>query len=288
MDRPSLSEAKQIAPSRGRATLKVKIMGILNVTPDSFSDGGKYTLSEAALQHAIALIHEGADIIDIGGEASGPGSRYISVQEEMRRVLLVIERLKHFLRNRPKTIISIDTYKAEVAWQALAAGASMVNDITALRGDPEMARVIAEFGIPVILMYSKDPTPRTTRIKKRYRDVIKTISDFLEERIDFALRAGIKHSQIIIDPGMGAFVSAVPQYSFEILHRLGELKKFGCPILVGTSRKSFLPGAIADRLEPTLAANLLAIQNGADIIRVHDVAAHKRLLKTWQCYTKVA
>lgn len=266
---------------------KIKIMGILNVTPDSFSDGGIYASPKAALQHATQLVHEGADIIDIGGEASGPGSKYVPAQEEMRRVLLVIERLNRsrFL-NQPKPAISIDTYKAEVAWHALAAGASIVNDVTALRGDPEMARVVAEFGVSVVLMYSKDPTARTTRFKKRYRDVIKTISDFLEERIDFALRSGIKHSQIIIDPGMGAFVSAIPKYSFEILHRLDELKKLDFPILVGVSRKSFLPGNIEQRLEPTLTANLLAIQNGADIIRVHDVAAHHRLIATLQCYNQ--
>ncbi len=267
---------------------KVKIMGILNVTPDSFSDGGKYTLPQAALQHALQLIHEGADIIDIGGEASGPGSKYVPVQEEMRRVILVTERLRRLRLRSPKPLISIDTYKAEVAWNAIAAGASIVNDITALRGDPEMVGVIAKSGVFVVLMYAKDPTARTTRLKKRYRDVIKTISDFLEERIDFALRAGIKHSQIIIDPGMGAFVSMEPKYSYEILRRLRELKKFKCPILVGTSRKSFLPGTLEERLEPTLATNLLAIQNGADIIRVHDVAAHNRLVETLQCYTLAA
>lgn len=267
---------------------KVKIMGILNVTPDSFSDGGKYTLPQAALQQALQLIREGADMIDIGGEASGPGSQYVPAQEEMRRVLLVIERLNRFRLHRPKPVISIDTYKAEVAWNAIAAGASMVNDITALRGDPEMAGVIAKSGVSVVLMYAKDPTARTTRIKKRYRDIMRTVKDFLEARISFAQRTGIKKSQIILDPGMGAFVSMEPKYSYEILRRLGELKVFGCPILVGTSRKSFLPGTIEERLEPTLTANLLAIQNGADIIRVHDVAAHRRLIETLQCYNKAS
>jgi len=162
----------------------------------------------------------------------------------------------------------------------------MVNDVTALRGDPNMVHVIAETGVSVVLMYSKDKTARTTRIKKHYRDVVKTIHKFLEERIDFALRNGVKPNQIIIDPGMGAFVSTDPKYSFEILQRLAEFKKFGLPILAGTSRKSFLPGKIEERLEPTLAANLLAIQNGANIIRVHDVAAHTRMVRTFSRLSK--
>ncbi|MBI2639167.1 dihydropteroate synthase [Candidatus Peregrinibacteria bacterium] len=261
-------------------------MGILNVTPDSFSDGGKYMNSRHAVERATELMYEGADIIDIGGESSGPGSIYVPVEEELRRVLLVIHRVHR--RARGKALISIDTYKAEVAMQCILNGADMINDVTALRGDPEMAHIVAETGVPIILMYSKDPTARTTRIKKRYRDVIKTVSDFFEERIDFALRAGIRRGQIIIDPGMGAFISMEPKYSYEILHRLGEFKKFCMPILVGTSRKSFLPGTIEQRLEPTLAANLLAIQNGADIIRVHDVAAHRRLVETLECYTQAA
>lgn len=267
---------------------KVKIMGILNITPDSFSDGGKYTNLEKALARAREFVSEGADILDIGGEATGPNSVDISLQEELRRVIPVILSLRATTQVGAKQSISVDTYKAEVARQAIQAGATMVNDIMALRGDPEMAGVIAKSGVSVVLMYAKDLTARTTRIKKRYRDVMQTVKDFLENRIAFAQRAGIKKSQIILDPGMGAFVSMEPKYSYEILRRLGELKVFGCPILVGTSRKSFLPGTIEERLEPTLAANLLAIQNGADIIRVHDVAAHRRLITTLQCYNKAS
>lgn len=252
---------------------KVKIMGILNVTPDSFSDGGKYMNPGLAFARARQMIEEGADIIDIGGESSGPGSADVLPEEELCRVIPVIKSIKGRL-------ISIDTYKAEIARQAIFAGARMVNDVTALRGDPALAAVIAETGVPVALMYSKDTSARTTRVKKRYRDVVKTILEFLKERIDFALSQGIKREQIIIDPGMGAFISTDPKYSFEILQRLVEFKKLGCQILVGTSRKSFLPGKIEERLEPTLAANLLAIQNGADIIRVHDVAAHKKMIQT--------
>lgn len=249
----------------------VKIMGILNVTPDSFSDGGRFMKPGDAVARALQMIEEGADIIDIGGESSGPGSVDVSVEEELQRVMPVIKKLSVV-----SCQLSVDTYKSEVARQAVASGASMINDVTALRGDPQMAHVIAETGVSVVLMYSKDSTARTTRLKKRYRDVVKIILEFLEERIDFALRHGVKREQIIIDPGMGAFVSADPKYSFEILRRLGEFKKLGCPILVGTSRKSFLPEKISERLAPTLLANLIAIQNGADIIRVHDVAEHRR------------
>lgn len=261
-----------------------KIMGILNVTPDSFSDDGRFFTLQKAVQRGLALLEEGADILDIGGEASGPGSVDVSVQEELRRVIPVIKKIIHL---RPRAVISVDTYKAPVARQAIAAGARIINDITALRGDPEMTEVIAQTGTLVVLMYSKDPTPRTTRIKKRYRDVMQTIKDFLKERIGFAFRSGIKKNRIILDPGMGAFVSAIPKYSYEILERLAQLKPLGCPILVGASRKSFLPGAVGQRFEPTLATHLIAVQNGADIIRVHEVLAHRRMLETWQRLARV-
>lgn len=250
---------------------KVKIMGILNVTPDSFSDGGQFFSVDAAAARALLMVREGADIIDVGGESSGPGSSDVSEEEELRRVIPVISLLR---KSQPALFISIDTYKAEVARLAIAAGASMVNDVTALRGDPQMAHVIAQTGVPVVLMYSKDKTARTTRLKKCYRDVVKTVRGFLEERVTCALRAGIKREQIILDPGMGAFVSGEPRYSFEILERLEELKELGFPILVGVSRKSFLGGAVNERLAATLKANALAIKNGADILRVHDVKAH--------------
>lgn len=256
-----------------------------------------------AVARALQMIREGADIIDIGGESSGPGSVDVSVEEELRRVIPVILSLCHpefisgssfhldegiLKRVQNDIVISIDTYKSEVARQGVSAGASMINDVTALRGDPKMAAVVAKTGAQIVLMYSKDPTARTTRLKKRYSDAVRTILEFLEERIDFALSQGIKREQIIIDPGMGAFVSADPKYSFEILARLAEFKRLGFPILVGTSRKSFLPGKIEERLKPTLEANILAIKNGADIIRVHDVATHKRLIETRQWYTHVA
>lgn len=255
-------------------------MGILNVTPDSFSDGGKYVKPQEALKQALQMIKEGADIIDIGGESSGPNSKDVTLKEELRRVIPVVLSLRALVKKEGSNLlISVDTWKAEVARQAVMAGANMINDVTALRGDPGMAKIVAQTGVPIVLMYSKDPTARTTRTQKRYKNVVKTIIAFLQERVDFALAAGIKRTQIILDPGMGAFVSSIPKYSYEILERLKEFKKLGFPILVGASRKSFLPGTIHERLAPTLKAHRLAVQNGAAIIRVHDVQAHQSLRK---------
>lgn len=247
-------------------------MGILNVTPDSFSDGGKYLDADLAMEKALQMIRDSADIIDVGGESTGPGSSAVMEEEELRRVIPVIERIKKSIGKKNKVVISVDTYKAQIAQSAICAGASIVNDVTALRGDSKMASLIAKTGVKIVLMYSKDSTPRTTREAKQYKDVVKAVADFLNGRIDFALKAGIKKSQIIIDPGMGAFVSSEHKYSFEILRRLREIKKLGYPILVGVSRKSFLPGAIADRDAPTFIANLVAAKNGADILRVHEVS----------------
>lgn len=259
--------------------VNVKIMGILNVTPDSFSDGGRFFSVQKAIAQALRMAKEGADIIDVGGESSGPGSLFVPQAKELRRVIPVIKKLAAlFDKTRPRPVISIDTYKAETARQAVAAGAGMINDVTALRGDPQMAKTVARLEVPVVLMYSKDSSARTTRAKKRYKNVVKTVFDFLKERVEFAQKAGIKKQNIIIDPGMGAFISAEPKYSYEILRRLREFKKLGCPVLIGVSRKSFLPGAVGERLIPTLLANFAAVQNGADIIRAHDVKEHKKLL----------
>jgi len=252
---------------------KVRIMGILNVTPDSFSDGGKYFDADIAAQKALQMIRDGADIVDVGGESTGPNSSPVTEEEELRRVIPVIEKIKKVAAKK-MPIVSIDTYKSEVARQAIEVGASIVNDVTALRGDSKMASLVAKTGVKVVLMYSKDSSPRTTREAKQYKDVVKTVVDFLNERIDFALKSGIKKSQIIIDPGMGAFVSSEPKYSLEILRRLREIKKLGFPILVGTSRKSLLPGTVEHRDAPTFIANLVAVKNGADILRVHEVSQY--------------
>lgn len=274
-----------ILNSKGRELSfeKPVVMGILNVTPDSFSDGGKYYGAESreekvesrespALARAVEMIKEGATIIDIGGESTGPGSKEVTEEEELRRVIPVIKGLRE---KDPNIWISIDTYKSNVAREAIRAGADIVNDVTALRGDPEMAHTLAVFDVPVVLMYSKDETPRTTLNNIQYDDVFETILGFLEERIDYAVSQGIKRENIIIDPGMGAFISSDPRYSFEILERLREFKVFNLPILIGASRKSFLAGRAElppnERLEASLEAAKFAVENGANILRVHDV-----------------
>lgn len=249
------------------------IMGILNLTPDSFSDGGKFNNLESALKRVKEIEKEGADILDIGGESSGPNSKNVSLEEELNRVIPVLKKI----RNHIKIPISVDTYKSKVARQALEEGADIINDITALRGDPKMAKVIASYKCPVILMYSKDKTARTTIKNKKYSDVIQTIKKFLQERISYAKKQGI--NQIIIDPGMGHFVSAIPKYSFEIISRLKEVKSINYPILIGISRKSFLGGQLKDRDEKALPLSTIAYLNGASIIRTHNIKETRNL---WQ------
>lgn len=244
------------------------VMGILNVTPDSFSDGGQFLSVHKAVDKALMMVAEGANIIDIGGESSGPGSVDVSLEEELKRVLPVIKAIRGY---DEKIWISIDTYKAEVARQAIVAGANMINDVTALRSDPQMIQVIKEFGVPIAIMYSKDSDARTTTDAREYDDVMYEIKEFLRERIAFLQAGGVKDQQIVIDPGMGAFVSSVPKYSFEIMERLSELKELGFPIMIGPSRKSFLGGKVEDRLKASVEAAKLCVQNGATIVRVHDV-----------------
>lgn len=260
------------------AQKKTLVMGILNVTPDSFSDGGKYNTVEKAVKRAMQMEQEGADIIDIGGESTGPGSKNVTVECELQRVLPVLK----LLRNRSNILISVDTYKAEVAKEVLQAGADLINDVTALRGDKKMAVVIAESGVPLVLMYSKDNSARTILADPGYNDVLKTITDFLQRRIKYALTNGIKRDQLIVDPGMGAFVSSNPIYSLQILSRLASLKKLKLPILIGPSRKSYI-GKVLDlpineRLEATLAACVTAQLHGASILRVHDVKETRRVV----------
>ena len=253
-------------------------MGILNVTPDSFYDGGKFDVVENAIKRAREMAEEGADIIDVGGESTGPGSHNVNTEEELSRVIPIVEKIRN-----SDFIISVDTYKAEVAAQAIEAGAMMINDVTAGRGDPEMLSVIADSGCDYIIMRGKDDSPRTTIKDLEYEDVIKTIHEFFEERIDAASKAGINREKIIIDPGLGHFVSSNPKYSWEILERLEELKDLGCRILVSPSRKSFTadsPGQPpSERLEGTLRATRIAVENGANIIRTHDICETVDLIK---------
>ena len=255
------------------------LMAILNVTPDSFYDGGKFPTVEEAVQRALVMLQEGADIIDIGGESTGPGSGEVSSEEELGRVIPVIKNLKFKISNSK---LSIDTYKAEAAEAALAAGADMVNDVTAGRGDPRMFEVVAKARCHYVMMRSKDDSPRTTKRDVQYADVMRTIHAFFEERLAAALRAGIRKEHIILDPGLGHFVSADPRYSWEILERLEELSDLGCPILVSPSRKSFTAKTPheppSERLPGTLEATRIAVKHGASIIRTHDVGETRKLI----------
>ncbi len=247
------------------------LMGILNVTPDSFYDGGKYFDTQAAIERAKEMEREGADIIDVGGESSRPFSKRIDEKEEMDRVLPVIEALKDEI-NIP---ISIDTYKAKVAARAIEAGAAMINDIMALRNG--MEKVAREYDVPVVLMHMKG-TPETMQINPYYEDVMAEIIKFLDKRIKFALKNGIDENKIIIDPGIG--FGKRQQDNLRILQHLEELKSLGMPILIGASRKSFIGNILhlppEERLEGSIASAVAAILNGADIIRCHDVLATKR------------
>ena len=249
-------------------------MGILNVTPDSFSDGGEFLSARRAVSHALKLQKEGADLLDIGGESSRPGARPVSAAEEMRRILPVIERLSGKLR----IPISVDTSKSVVAEAALSAGASLVNDVTAL-GDPAMGRVVARYGVPVILMHMRG-TPRTMRSKARYRRLVPEVLSELKRSVKKALACGIARDKILIDPGIGFAKS--PEQSLTLIRRLGDFRKMGFPVVVGPSRKSFIGrvtgGPEGDRLFGTAAAVALCVSNGADILRVHDVAEMRQVV----------
>ncbi len=253
---------------------KLQIMGILNTTPDSFSDGGLFDTQEKAIIHAKKLIEDGADIIDIGGESTGPGSKKVEEEEEIRRVIPIIQKIREF----SDISISIDTYKAAVAAKAIEAGANMINDVTGLRGDTKMAGTAAKLNCPIILMYSKNNTPRTTAEEKTYDNVIQTIAEFLTKQITLAKSQGVKEENMIIDPGMGQFISAIPEYSFEIITRLQELLPISKQILIGISRKSFLGGEMADRDHKSHILEAIAYLKGASIIRTHDVKGAREIL----------
>ena len=252
-------------------------MGVLNITPDSFSDGGKYFDFENAIRRAKQIESDGADILDMGGESTGPGSKRISLEEEERRIIPLLKKI----RKEIKIPISIDTYKSEVARQALEEGVNIINDVSALRADRHMAKIISKYNCPAILMFSKESAPHATIKAKKYKDVIKTISVFFEKQISYAEKNGIRKSKIIIDPGMGQFISSIPRYSFEILARLQELQKFSLPILIGASRKSFLGGKLEDRDEKMHIAHAIAYVNGASILRVHNVKAAREFFKNF-------
>lgn len=253
------------------------IMGILNVTPDSFSDGGLYFDKSMAIEHALKMQDDGADIIDIGGESTRPGSKRVSIKEEIRRIMPVIVELAEKL----KIPISVDTYKSEVAAAALSSGASMVNDISGLRFDQKMAAVVAEYKVPVVVMHIKGK-PQNMEVNPTYSSLIPEVTDYLRGGIEIARSAGIADDKIIIDPGIGFGKTA--EHNLELIKRLNEFTGFEKPILLGPSRKSFIGRILGDlpvseRLEGTTAAVAIGIFNGANIIRVHDVKAMVRAAK---------
>jgi dihydropteroate synthase len=253
------------------------VMGILNVTPDSFYDGGRYARAEAAVQRALQMVQDGADIVDIGGESTRPGSQPVPEEEELRRVLPVIEAV----RGQVDVPISIDTTKSRVAERALQAGACMVNDISGLGFDPRMAEVVARHGALCCVMHIQG-TPQTMQQNPQYEDVVRDISRYFEERLALAERAGILRENIWLDPGIG-FGKTV-EHNLEILRRLREFTAFGLPILIGTSRKSFIGKILGDlspeeRLEGTAATVAIAIMNGANAVRVHDVREMVRVAR---------
>lgn len=246
------------------------IMGILNVNPDSFSDGGEFVDIEKAAAHAKKMVEEGADIIDIGGESTRPGFVEVSEEEELRRIIPVIQRLAKEI----DIPLSIDTYKANVAEKALQAGAAIINDIWGMQKDPRMAEVAAKYDVPVIIMHNQLGTEYSM-------DIMEEMCMFFRRSIDMGLKAGMKRENMILDPGIGFGKTA--EQNVVVMARMGELNDLGCPILLGTSRKSFI-GKILDvvpkeRMEGTVATTVMGIIQGADIVRVHDVKENFRAAK---------
>ena len=256
---------------------KTYIMGVLNVTPDSFSDGGLYFDKDKAVEQGLRLVEDGADIIDIGGESSRPGSIPVSRDEEIRRTIPVI----NALAKKIPVPISIDTYKSDVARQALDVGASMVNDISGLRFDLDMAAVISQYNVPVIIMHIKG-TPKNMQINPVYDALIPEIMDYLRESINICRENGIPEDRIIIDPGIG--FGKTFDHNLEIINNLKEFSLLGKPIAIGVSRKAFIGKILGDapaseRLEGTASAVAISVYNGANIVRVHDVAEMSKVVK---------
>jgi dihydropteroate synthase len=271
----------------GKRTL---VMGVLNVTPDSFSDGGAFLRAKNAVQQALAMQHQGADIIDIGAASSRPGSAEISIGQELGRLLPVLEAL----RGRLNIPISVDTQKAEVVEVSLGAGAEILNDISGLRRDPRIAEVAAKYNAPLILMHMRG-TPRTMQKGPFARDVIKDVVSGLRKSIAIARKHGVERSQIVIDPGIG-FGKSFDQ-NYELLAKLPLIAKLGYPLLVGTSRKGFLgatlardgkPAASGERIWGTAASVTASILNGAHIVRVHDVAEMKQIALVTDCLANIS
>ena len=251
------------------------IMGILNVTPDSFSDGGQFLKVENAFTHSVKMIEEGADIIDIGGESTKPFSDPVSTDEELSRVIPVIEKI----RSEYDILISIDTTKSKVAEEAITAGANIINDVSAMEIDENMLQVAKNYNSPIVMMHMKG-IPKNMQNNPTYDHLITEIKDYLSSRVKCAINAGIDKKNIIIDPGIG-FGKSV-EHNFEIINNLDSFVDLGFPVLLGASRKSFIGLTLdveeKDRLEGSIAANVIGLQKGAKIFRVHDVLAAKKSL----------
>lgn len=261
------------------------IMGVINVTPDSFADGGLFLDHDVAVNHALALAAAGADILDFGGESTRPFSDPTPLEEELRRVLPVIARV----RAQTPVAISIDTYKSRIARAALEAGANIINDISALRFDPDMVRVARESRVPVILMHMQG-TPKDMQAQPHYDDLLGALRAFFQERLDFALAHDLSRELLVLDPGIG--FGKTFQHNMEILNNLDAFLDLGCPLLIGPSRKAFL-GHLLGGLPPserdigTLAALAVAVQRGAHIIRVHNVAYAKQFFTVLNAISQV-
>lgn len=263
---------------------RVAVMGILNLTPDSFSDGGLFLSRDQAVSHALKMADEGADIIDVGGESTRPGTLAVSVQEELGRVVPVIEAL----RREVEIPISIDTSKPQVMREAVSAGAGMINDVKALREENALATA-AELGVPVCLMHMQGE-PRSMQVNPTYKDVVVEVRDFLSARRQACLDAGIHQKKILIDPGFG--FGKTLEHNLELLRNLSELKSVGAPVLVGLSRKSMIGKAIGlpvdKRLHASVALAILAVRTGASVIRLHDVAATREAVRMVEAVYRAA
>jgi dihydropteroate synthase len=272
---PRGHETRAGNPLRGPGPV---LFGILNVTPDSFSDGGDFLDPDAAIAHAGSLLDEGAHAIDVGGESTRPGADAVAPEDELRRVLPVV---RVILELRPEAVVSVDTYRASTAEAALDAGAGIVNDVTALRGDPRMAKLVADAGCPVVLMHMLG-APKTMQREPCYDDVVAEVRDFLARRAEYAISAGVKPENVVVDPGIG--FGKTPQHNLKLLNDLNILVELGFPVLVGASRKRFLGGITGaedpkDRVFGTVATSVMAYERGATLFRVHDVRANREALE---------
>lgn len=266
---------------------KLQIMGILNTTPDSFSDGGLYLDPKAASKHAEQMLKEGANIIDIGGESTRPGSKKISVEEEINRVIPVIKTIK---KNFPKAVLSIDTYKHKVAEEAIKNGCTIINSLGGFSKDRNLVNIVVKSGCQIIIYHIKGDPSTMQKGQIMYTDVVEEISGFFNEQITFGKSQGVKKEQFILDPGIGFGKSL--EHNLEIIKRLDEFKKFDVPIAIGVSRKSHLEMIIKDklgietspleRLEGSLAETAITVQKGATIIRTHDVLETKKFLTVFE------